>query len=243
MKTIKCLFKQFNFSYAIQFGLLEFVRRIVSKDSYLAYSQTGEDIIIKNILQTIENGFYVEVGSNEPIQHSNTFKLYQQGWHGITIDANSKMVSMHKKIRPNDIAVCAAVSDEAKNVTFYEFDMDEISTIDADFYNKHKDTQRVKIKTTLKTKTLNSILQELLPAQTSIDLLSIDVEGHDYNVLNSIDLRKYRPKLIVIEMHSFNISNPMENPVYKKMLDNDYLFTSYATWNGYFIAKEFLSNE
>lgn len=233
------MFKQFSISYAIQFGLLEYVRRFFNKNSYLAYSQTGEDIIIKNILESIKNGFYVEVGSNEPIQNSNTFGLYQQGWKGITIDANIKMVSMHKKIRPNDIAICAAVSDEEKEVTFYEFDMKEISTIDTDFYDRHKDTQRVNHQTTLKTRTLNSIVEENLPANTSIDLLSIDVEGHDYNVLSSIDLKRFRPKLIVIEMHSFDLTNLFLNQIYSKMAENNYRLVGYATWNGYFIANEF----
>ncbi|GAB3793493.1 hypothetical protein GCM10028819_05230 [Spirosoma humi] len=225
--------------YAIQFGLLEYVRRFFNKNAYLAYSQTGEDVIIRNILESVKNGFYVEIGSNEPIQHSNTFGLYQQGWKGITVDANIKMVNMHKKVRPNDKAICAAVSDEEKEVTFYEFDMDEISTIDTEFYDKHKDIQKVSRKTTLITRTLNSLIEENLPANTSIDLLSIDVEGHDYNVLNSINLNKFRPKLIVIEMHSFNLAHPLDNIIYRKMIECNYRLAGYATWNGYFIANEF----
>lgn len=239
MKTLKYLFKQFPLSYAIQFGLLEYVRRFFNKNSYLAYSQTGEDIIIRNILESVKKGFYIEVGSNEPIQHSNTFGLYQQGWRGITIDANINMVNMHKKIRPNDAAICAAVSDEEKEVTFYEFDMDEISTIDTEFYDRHKSIQKVNRQITLRTRTLNSLIEENLPASTSIDLLSIDVEGHDYNVLNSINLDKFRPKLIVIEMHSFDLTQPFNNAIYSKMIKSSYRLAGYATWNGYFIANEF----
>jgi FkbM family methyltransferase len=243
MKAINYLFKQFSFFYALRFSLLEIVRRLVNKDSYLAYSQTGEDIIIREVLKSVSNGFYVEIGSNEPIQHSNTFGLYQRGWRGITVDANQKMVDMHRQLRPNDKAICAAVSDEEKEVTFYEFDMDEISTIDADFYTKNKDTQRVARQTTLRTRTLDSIIAENLPANTPIDLLSIDVEGHDYHVLQSIDLKKYRPRLIVIEMHNFTMLNPLTNEIYARMIENKYHLAGYAVWNGYFVADEFKVNE
>ncbi|MEM1407874.1 MAG: FkbM family methyltransferase, partial [Bacteroidota bacterium] len=33
------------------------------------------------------------------------------------------------------------------------------------------------------------------------DFLSIDVEGHDWNVIRSIDLTKYKPELIVAELN------------------------------------------
>ena len=34
----------------------------------------------------------------------------------------------------------------------------------------------------------------------SFDFLNIDLEGHDYEVLKIIDLNKYKPKLICIEI-------------------------------------------
>ena len=239
MKAIKLLFSQFSFLHAIRFILLDAIRKLLCINSDVTYSQVGEDIIIYDILKSVSKGFYVEVGSNEPIQHSNTFKLYQKGWKGITIDANQTMVTMHKKIRVNDIALCAAVSDEEKDVTFYEFDMDEINTIDTDFYNQNKEKQRVSRTTTTRTQTLNSILSVNLPDSTSIDLLLIDVEGHDFQVLNSIDLRKHRPKLIIIEMHNFDLTNPASNSIYNRLVSNDYIFSGYAVWNGYFVSTEF----
>ena len=231
--------KRFPLAHALRFGGLIAARRALNPDAILTYSQTGEDMIIQKILESVTNGFYVEIGSNEPVQHSNTFGLYLKGWRGITVDANAAMVAMHRKVRPNDTAVCAAVSDEEKEVTFYEFDMDEISTIDADFYAMNKDQQRVNRQTTLTTRTLNSIMVENLPSETSIDLLSIDVEGHDFNVLKSIDLKMYRPKLIVIEMHDFALTNPTANDVYNFLVEHNYRLAGYAIWNGYFVANEF----
>lgn len=239
MGTIKTLIRQFSLYNAMRLYLFKIVRRYTNKHTNISYSQTGEDIIIQTLLQTLNTGLYVEVGSNEPIQHSNTFGLYLKGWMGITIDANTKMVELHKSTRPNDIAICAAISDEESEVTFYEFEMDEISTINKDFYLKEKDKRQISRQSTVRTRTLNSVLKEYLPENLQIDLLSIDVEGHDFNVLKSIDLERYRPKLIVIEMHDFNFNDISDSSIYKWMVRHNYSLVGYATWNGYFKANEF----
>jgi hypothetical protein len=44
---------------------------------------------------------------------------------------------------------------------------------------------------------LNSIIQEC--GFSAIDLLSIDVEGAEFQVLQGLDFAKYRPKLILLE--------------------------------------------
>jgi FkbM family methyltransferase len=48
-------------------------------------------------------------------------------------------------------------------------------------------------------RTLTSILDEVEPAH--IDLFSLDVEGYELEVLKGLDLDKYRPDYILIEMH------------------------------------------
>lgn len=241
MKTITSLFKQLPVVDALKIYLFEISRRLLNRNVHLSYSQIGEDIIIQNTLSKIERGFYVEIGSNEPIQHSNTFGLYLKGWNGITIDANIEMIKLHKKIRPKDISLCAAISNVEEDVTFYEFDMDEISTINKEFYNKNISTQRIVKETVIKTRTLDSILEEYAKEIRDIDLLSIDVEGHDFNVLQSINLKKYRPKLIIIEIHDFILTKPDDNEIYNWMITNDYKLIGYAIWNGYFVDKMFES--
>jgi hypothetical protein len=51
-------------------------------------------------------------------------------------------------------------------------------------------------------RSLNSILSELDPK--NIDLLSIDVEGYEIEVLNGVNLIKYRPRYILVETNIYN---------------------------------------
>src|SRR5438034_8889390 len=50
------------------------------------------------------------------------------------------------------------------------------------------------------TRTLDSILEEA-EAPTPIDLLSVDVEGHELEVLSGFDFQRWQPLLILLEDH------------------------------------------
>ena len=51
----------------------------------------------------------------------------------------------------------------------------------------------------IRTEPLKRILHKHLPAGQTIDFLSIDVEGLDYQVLSSNDWKLFRPGAVLIE--------------------------------------------
>jgi FkbM family methyltransferase len=57
---------------------------------------------------------------------------------------------------------------------------------------------------------------------SNFDVVSIDTEGHDYQILKQIDLEKYRPKLIRIEWGI--ISNEEKDLVISKYTEANYIF-------------------
>src|SRR5580658_4236807 len=89
----------------------------------ISYSQCGDDLIIKTIFgKTRRNGYYVDIGCNNPIQKSNTFNLYLKGWRGICVDGNEVLIRRFRKIRKRDICLHAIVSDECRELVFYQDD-------------------------------------------------------------------------------------------------------------------------
>jgi FkbM family methyltransferase len=214
------------------------------------FSQTGEDVILLSILQKLpgialkKKGFYIDVGCNQPIEKSNTFLFYLMGWKGITIDANDKLINAHKKIRKLDTPVCAAVSNRAQEVTFYKSDSDAISTIAENVYNANKNYFTYSECQTLYTKTLTSVLDANVPSGTAIDLLSVDVEGIDLAVLQGLDFKKYRPKLIIIEAHDFSTEGMQQHAIYQLLIQNNYRFYGFIVMNAYFVDEGvFLTSE
>ncbi len=71
------------------------------------------------------------------------------------------------------------------------------------------------------TVTLQHVLERVIRAEP-IDLLSIDVENHDFEVLTSFDIQAYRPRVIVIEMHGFAFDAQNESNVYSYLVAHGY---------------------
>ncbi len=234
LNKITTYYKQFGVLNSIRFLSADFIRKILDPHNLSSYSQVGEDRILHTIIGYYSNGFYVEVGCNHPQAYSNTFNLYKRGWRGITIDANEALVLKHRKLRKQDISVCAVISDNEQEVIFTDFEDSLVSSLDQAHVDEYRETRTIKSQRSVKALTLNQILKSH-EASYHFDLLSIDVEGHDFEVLSSLDLHIYRPKLIVIEMHDFDLLYPEDNKVYSLLKSHSYKMLSYAKPNGYFI--------
>ena len=226
-------FKLLPAGLAFRLIILSLVRKIFKIPVTFSFSQGAEDIITP-YLMNVKKGVYVDVGCNEPLRFSNTFSLYLQGWTGINIDANCELIEKCKRIRKKDISICAAVSDSEREIIFHKAKIPSVSTIDEDRLKDWKklwefdeaDQEKVM------TQTLTSILEKTLPPGSQINLLTIDVEGHDFEVLRGLDIELYRPDVIIIEAHS--LENILDSPIYKYLSGNDYSLCGYAVLNAYF---------
>lgn len=218
---------------SLKLTLFYALKKLLNNNATVIYSQTGEDVIISTLLDK-KRGFYVDVGCHDPMRLSNTFSLYLRGWSGLNIDANEALIKRFRQIRKRDLAVCAAISDDAKDMMFYEFESDAVGTLSEEVLPEWKRTWSFRGGRKVRSRTLNSLLQEHFPDGIDIDLLTVDVEGHDINVLRSIDLNVYRPMLIVVEMHHFDINQALLHDVVRYLADFEYRLVSYATMNGYF---------
>lgn len=229
------------FSLLVKRRFFFLVQKIFNLGSHkLYYSQTGEDIILEYLLPQ-KKGFYVDVGCYNPIVYSNTFKFYLKGWSGINIDANPLVCKEFEETRLRDTIVNTAISEEQKEVNYYVFGATEgVNTIDEkliDEWKKHWDLTEVK---KIQANTLSNVLQNKMPENQEIDLLTVDVEGHELSVLRSLDFDKYRPKVIVLEIHDFDLMNPMENEIIQFLDRQNYQFKFYATINVYFVDKNWV---
>jgi FkbM family methyltransferase len=237
---IKILFLQFSILKATRISCAEIVRKILDPYNISSYSQTGEDRILESFLEN--PGFYVEVGCNHPQSYSNTFNLYKRGWTGITIDANHELIQKHQELRKRDLSICAVVSNKEGEAVFTDFEDSLVSSLDTEHITQWSQSRKIKAQRTVNTRSLTSILEDC-QAPKDFALLCIDVEGHDFEVLSSLNFDVYRPKLIIIEMHGFDVLDPESNEIYQCLIANDYKMTGYIVMNGYFSAVSAKSNE
>ncbi len=178
------------------------------------YSQFGEDIAVSTMLKK-NNGFYVDVGAHHPKRYSNTYLLYKKGWRGINIDANPHTITLFNRARPEDRNICVGVGRRGE-LEYYSFSDPAVNTFIESEAEKWMGKNWITFlgKKSIPVRPLKDILTEC-GAIPVIDFLSIDVEGMDFDVLQSFDWTGPKPTLIAIESHMFDSRKPLEDAVYR----------------------------
>ncbi len=166
----------------------------------------GEDLIIPQYIKNIKNGFYVDAGCYHPLHYNNTYLLHKRKWNGINIDLSEFSISLFNYLRPDDVNVNSAVSNkEGDIIVYYQKKLSQITTT-----KKHLSQERMQghiKKKKVKALSLNTILDNSKFRNRKIDFLNIDVEGADFEVLQSLNFNIYKPKLICVEVIEKNLVN------------------------------------
>jgi hypothetical protein len=69
-----------------------------------SYSQAAQDLFVCSVLKKKYNGTFVEIGSNHPITHNNTYLLENTyNWRGLMVEYDSSFLPLYKEHRPNSI--------------------------------------------------------------------------------------------------------------------------------------------
>lgn len=207
--------------------------------SIKSYSQEGEDMILRRLFENKKNGFYVDVGAHHPKRFSNTWYFYKKGWAGINIDAMPGSMRMFNIFRPRDINIEKPVSCEKKVLSYFVFNEPALNGFSKELSVSRDGYRHYKIEKTIEIEalTLNDILNENLPENKIIDFISIDVEGLEYDVIQSIDFKKYKPKVVLIEILDLDLEKVTQDVVCKYLISNG--FSVYAkTVNTLFFIHE-----
>ena len=181
----------------------------------------GEDLIILDNLKNINYGVYIDVGSYHPTHLNNTFLLYKKGWKGINIDLSDYTIDLFNYSRPKDININTAIANYDGSIEFYyQKTLSQLTTVKRELAIKRMQGEIKKKE--IKASKLDTILENSRFKNKKIDFLNIDVEGADYEVLKSINLNTYCPRIICIEIDEANIIDSkiykhLENYSYKKI--------------------------
>ena len=169
----------------------------------------------KEIFFEKENGFFIELGAYDGLTQSNTaFFEKTKNWTGILIEASRDRYEECVKNRPNSKCVNTACSaTDNASITFNHENGLMSKVVDDGVYS-------------CDTSTLETILDNC-EVDRNIDFLSLDVEGHELEVLEGLNLCKYRPNYMLIELWDDN-----EFDVKTLLYDNNYrCLGNYSKYN------------
>lgn len=161
----------------------------------------SEDEWVWEFFGKSSDGFFVEVGANDPRNHSQTWFLESKGWRGILVEPLSRFYGPLCEARPRSRVyqvACAAPGHPTTAQLHVGANSEHSSlkpnTVDA--ATPYVQTETVRLTT------LDRLLEEADPP--ALDFVSIDVEGLQLEVLKGFNLDRYRPRLLFVEDHLLN---------------------------------------
>ena len=172
------------------------------------YSQFEQDKIVNEYFKNKIDGFFVDIGAADGIKFSNSKFFEEIGWKGICIEPNPKAFDDLIKVRTNR-CVKKAVSDKVETAKFFqitegpeqlsglvdEFTEDAIYRINNDLQQNPSDFEYIEVECDL---------FENIVDQTKIDFLSLDTEGNELKILQSIDFNKFDIEIITVENNDYD---------------------------------------
>lgn len=166
-------------------------------------SQLRQDLFVLSELGFKRNGYFVEFGATNGVDLSNTHLLEKKfGWTGILAEPARCWHSDLRKNRTAQIETQCVWKESNSTLIFNEVANAEYSTIDSySNLDLHKKTRKNGTFYDVKTISLNDLLSKHC-APESIDYLSIDTEGSEFEILSNFDFQKHHFKIITCE-HNF----------------------------------------
>jgi FkbM family methyltransferase len=206
------------------------------------HSQCQEDKYLnQHFFKNKRNGIYIELGALDGKLYSNT-KFFQDelDWRGILIEPHPNKFKDMEKNRPNNFLFNNLVSNSEEELKFKYFVNGHAAvsgvenTLPQSHFDIYFDNEREKSlpqdSIYIKPKTLTEIIKQTKISH--IDFLSLDVEGHEYEVLQSWDF-SVPIDLVMIEM--LKDQTEKNEACRQLLLSHDYGFHSRYKHNEIFI--------
>lgn len=183
------------------------------------HSQDGQDEFLENqIFRGFKNGFFVDVGAHDGISFNNTlFFERRHNWTGINIEPNPEVYSKLLQHRPRCTNLNVAVASKNGTATFLiQTGAEMLSGLQDTYDARHLDrierenagNQGSTKPHTVQTHRLSKIFED--HKVDRVHYLSIDVEGGEWEVIQSIDFDRVFIDVIGFENNYADTSAPIQ---------------------------------
>lgn len=196
------------------------------------YSHHNEDEFLQKYFGE-STGFFVDIGANDGVSHSNTRQLFDRGWSGVCVEPDpAAFASLHMNYPCSQLqvrVVHAAITDHLGPVTFYQHPdkpLWELNTAHKPWVDRLVNEGFVPRFNEL---TVQSMRLQDLGLPQKFEFMSVDTEGGDLLILGTLD-DTVQPRLICAELDKFDygpkIHECLKAKGYRHLLD--------VGWNGFF---------
>lgn len=225
--------------------LLDFIEHIKNNESNFK-SQLYQDLFVSFVIKNNFKKTFLEFGATNGIDLSNTYTLENKlSWSGVLAEPDINWIKALKKNRNNCRVITKCIwSKSGEKLNFFSSEESVFSTLD-DY--KHSDIDSLPGNTAKRNKKGKNILVETISLNQLIEeefnglspsYISIDTEGSEFEIINSLDFIKYRPAVFTIE-HNFT---DLEEKIDELMSKKGYvrIFNKLTAFDGWYISGKAL---
>lgn len=206
------------------------------------YSQAGEDVVMSYFFNSIgvKHPNYIDIGTNNPIYGNNTFLFYKRGSTGVCVEADPSLFPSIKKERSRDICLNVGVTFNAEtNADFYIFEEPAHNTLSKEEAEHRNKVSKYKLKEVINIPliNINDLIEEQFHGKNP-NIISIDVEGIDFEILKTIDFNKYKPDMFCVE----TLKYPLDPTEWKIKKINEFMISKgYVVYGDTYINTLFVN--
>ena len=204
--------------------------------AFISYAQNLEDVMLQRALGHIQNGFYVDVGANDPVLDSVTKAFYDRGWSGINIEPIYEHFQKLVNERPRDVNLHCGTGRAVGEMQFYHIPGTGLSTAMVEIAREHEAQGWQFAPVTVPVLPMKELLAPY--AGREIHFLKIDVEGMEEDVVAGMDFEKHRPWILIIEAIAPLVPTPTHAAWEPTILSAGYEFVYNDGVNRYYLANE-----
>lgn len=205
------------------------------------YSQAGEDAIMFFFFNSIgvKKPTYLDIGTNDPIYGNNTFLFYKRGSRGVCVEADPSLFKNIRQKRREDVCLNVGVTfNNETSADFYVFDEPAHNTLskeEAEHRNKVSDS-KLKQVINIPLVNINLLIAKYFNGGKP-NIISIDVEGIDFEIIKTLDFDTYKPDMICIE----TLKYPLDPSGWKMQEINEFMLSKgYVIYGDTFINTIFV---
>jgi FkbM family methyltransferase len=187
-------------------------------------SQCGQDIVVELLCKSDSNRLYLDLGANDGVNASSTYRLEKNGWRGMLVEPNINLIPSLLSHRANSTILACAVGAERGTLTLQTSDIHTLGTLvdDSNSYQIKRlqaesgGNEKIK-KLPVPVMTTADVINSFYTTyHSNPDFLKIDVEGFESQVIEDLFRNSCRPPIIEIE------NNLRESNVAKMLLKQGY---------------------
>ena len=173
-----------------------------------SYSDWSQDLWVMSRLKGKRNGFFVELGASDGIGSSNTLLMERHyGWSGICIEPNP---DFYEKLVKNRKCICdnSCIAGERKQVNFRVAAY--YSGIEDELKEWHRSEWEGGEAISRATKLLSDVLDQY-GAPSTIDYISLDIEGGEEKVIRTFPFDRYQVLTMTIERSNASLDEEVRS--------------------------------